>query len=670
MENNSVLPDLPDSEDNTNKSEDNSILVNEFKEFNEFYMDNNESQNSSDVKLKINNEVMNVKAKRHKKKRPEYLLPKNKSDKKKLYDTFASSISSLNTGLITLRNEVREIKTPMKSTSDADNAMTKLNMQNVNNSVPDNNKVISDADKMAADFSNVINENMDTDTTDMTAENAIINDSINNTAGPSGVNTRQPNWITIPVNNKKRIRKVRINKNDANDNRFMLLTIDDDDEHTYSDEEEFNFPMLKREKLNVGTKHNNNGSINKNNTENIITKTIENINNNVSKSKGNIANLVGESSGTNKNNVSTPVPNREKKIRVPPIICYDLKVKELRLSLENFDTLKYRISCGASSRRCTINASDTYTYNNILTMLKASNVNYFTYTPKSEQGLKLIIKNVPIDYGVDDLVSEFKVLNLFDNIEKLVLLERGSSARFHYFLIKLKPGVKAPPYTDTKVLFNCKVYIEKFNPTDLVQCFNCQRPGHVSVNCRMDSRCVKCGLTHAKDSCAINSESPRNLLKCVLCKKNGHTSNFRGCSYLQKILEEKVKNKISANKSRSNFVERSLNNMVNPRVSFAGAVRGNTGKGIDLRNDASFPAINRNSTNSNNRSNQVPQTSTGMSIVNMQNILESAAEECFGCNFSTLRENFDRFMITYNSSEDKQVKRNALFNFMLGTNYA
>lgn len=68
MENNSVLPDLPDSEDNTNKSEDNSILVNEFKEFNEFYMDNNESQNSSDVKLKINNEVMNVKVKKHKKK--------------------------------------------------------------------------------------------------------------------------------------------------------------------------------------------------------------------------------------------------------------------------------------------------------------------------------------------------------------------------------------------------------------------------------------------------------------------------------------------------------------------------------------------------------------------------------------------------------------------------
>lgn len=643
-------------------NDDNAVSASSFKDFNE-YTDTNESNKNQGklIKSDKNNKLKVNISKIKKKRKASELKSKISRDEKQFFEQATSALVKLKADIDSLKSDINKSNntTPVVLDGVAVKSMlNKVNSDTTNNLVSQNINV-----------TNVV-ETMETDTSVDNTDISVINVG-SNESGPSGIN---PNpWETIPINKSKRLRKVKVNKDDANDNRYALLLIDDDDDKQYSDEE-VSIPMLKREKkIHVSTISTNSGSVNKRNDVNIRTKSVRfesgiganvtatsNINAGASTSR---AKHTVQNSGYVNPGVEVS-DNKSKKVRTPPIICYDLKQKELRDSLIGYKTTKYKISTNANSSRCVINAEDEPTHKNILMLLRASNVNFYTFTPKSEQGTKLILKNIPRDYNVNDITVELNSLKLLDDIERLIPLDRGSCVRFNYFLIKLKPGVKIAPYINLKLLCNSKICIEKFNQTDVVQCFKCQRPGHVSANCHMDARCVKCGLTHGKDDCKINKESPRALLKCVLCKNTGHTSNYRGCEYLKKIIEEKIKKKNVIRKERSNFVQNSINNLVNPRVSYSGAIRNNVSF-IPDNNFSSFPPLNKSSA-SNNNANQPPQTD---SIFNMQNILNDAAQEMFGCNFATLKSSFDKFMYNFNVTEDPETKRNALFDFMLATNY-
>lgn len=98
-----------------------------------------------------------------------------------------------------------------------------------------------------------------------------------------------------------------------------------------------------------------------------------------------------------------------------------------------------------------------------------------------------------------------------------------------------------------KYMLNCKVTIEKFERKGLVQCKNWQRFGHISSNCSMPYRCVKCSLSHGPGNCKISRENlefseivenlatgqffQRSLIrvKCINCIKEGHVASDRNC---------------------------------------------------------------------------------------------------------------------------------------------
>lgn len=180
-------------------------------------------------------------------------------------------------------------------------------------------------------------------------------------------------------------------------------------------------------------------------------------------------------------------------------------------------------------------------------------------------------------------------------------------------------------------------------------------------------RCVRCGLTHGRDDCAIAKNSPKEKLNCVLCKESGHTSNYRGCTYLKKIIDEKIKRKTQVNLNRLNHVDNSINRLVNPNMSFANIVKSNNNSNFSNINSQSFPKPQpKTNQNPSNSSNNIQKH---MGIVNIQDVLNDASMDCFGCDFDTLKNRFDHFMCNYNSTEDIGEKRNALFNFILETTY-
>ena len=87
-----------------------------------------------------------------------------------------------------------------------------------------------------------------------------------------------------------------------------------------------------------------------------------------------------------------------------------------------------------------------------------------------------------------------------------------------------------------------RVRIEPLKNQGPTQCHKCQRFGHMSVNCEMPSRCVRCAENHDSRDCqyaGMPHEETQQFLKCVHCGEN-LTSSFRGCVKRAAFVSRKV----------------------------------------------------------------------------------------------------------------------------------
>lgn len=320
--------------------------------------------------------------------------------------------------------------------------------------------------------------------------------------------------------------------------------------------------------------------------------------------------------------------------KVTPIITYNMNQKTMKNDLLNKNMKDFKFLRGRNPDRVVVLPSSKETRSAALSILAEKGIKHYTYTPRDERSTPLVIKKIPSEYILEDVKEELDSLGWSNKISKVTRIETDRLARFNFFLIHVLPGVPLGEFLKTKWMFNTGVKIEKFIHREEPQCYKCQRTGHFASGCEMGSRCVKCALDHHSSECTLSKETDKNLLKCVLCNQMGHPASYRGCPKFKEIVKNKKLKQAQAENSvqfDSKFVEKgtSFSSFLQPSKKIS----------------ASNPSCNINE------------------------LLNSASEELFGCDYAQLKSSFDIFWYTYKNEKDPKIKKQALLNFILITNY-
>lgn len=339
-----------------------------------------------------------------------------------------------------------------------------------------------------------------------------------------------------------------------------------------------------------------------------------------------------------KRNLISTTANKKSQTATP-IVAFKLNQKWLNNALTSKNRLDFKIAGSRNPDRCTILPESKETHMATLALLKEQNIKNYTFTPNGEKNTALLLKNIPLDYDLNDVIDEFKNLKLSDKIAKISPISKGRLAGFNFFVISVLPGVPIGEFLKLDLMLHSKVKIEKLINTDDPQCYKCQRSGHMANNCQMDPRCVKCAKEHTSKDCDIPKNSPKEMLLCAICGNPGHPANYRGCPKLKEMISNRkqAQRQTQVSKSRPSFTSV----RVSSNLSYAATLN---------------PGGNTTKTGKN-------------SIADINNLLNSASEELFGCNYSTLKTQFDAFMGSLKSSDNPAIRKKALLNFISMTDY-
>lgn len=165
-------------------------------------------------------------------------------------------------------------------------------------------------------------------------------------------------------------------------------------------------------------------------------------------------------------------------------------------------------------------------YDLVREYLDCNKAEYFTHDVASSKPYKVVLRGL-YDMLVEELQSELQFLKLnVLAVHKMSRRNKEIQYRDQLYLLHLEKGsTTLQELKAIRAVFNVIVSWERYRPVhrDVTQCSNCQGFGHGGRNCRMKTRCAKCGESHLTSECMEEAN-----VKCINC--NGeHSSTDRKC---------------------------------------------------------------------------------------------------------------------------------------------
>lgn len=290
--------------------------------------------------------------------------------------------------------------------------------------------------------------------------------------------------------------------------------------------------------------------------------------------------------------------------------------------------------------------------------LERDKVSFYTFTPKGLKPRTLIVR------GLSDTYDEKDLQGFIDEHQTSVRVERITKIGGGRFILQMSGDSDEKAFRKLRYILNTRVKIGRHKRKGLIQCRNCQRFGHISTNCRMPYRCVKCGQSHGPKNCSIPSREANieetlttnpvtgeitrvrgRPVRCVNCDNDGHVASSKECPKRIELVQRMEERKLSAIESRSSRGPRNIITTNTPMVSASGATYANMARDtvqVPNNNPAAF-------------SGQITQT---MGMFNQE------CKRLLGKDFYTCMQRIGAFADEFRKLKTDAERTNALFGIM------
>lgn len=260
-------------------------------------------------------------------------------------------------------------------------------------------------------------------------------------------------------------------------------------------------------------------------------------------------------------------PNVKRSKSIPVITTYNIDVKctldsiDKKLGHKNYNIKvlgKNVVNIGV----CTLQD-----FENVQNLLKEMKIEFYTYTPKGRRPFTLVIEGLPDSFEPSEILEYLTGLQIHINVINIWKLGGDK------WVVKLARESDIRKFYDIRYVLRCRVHIRKFRKKGVTQCFNCQRYGHVAMNCHMSYRCVKCGESHGPGNCKIPPKGENTQetfdtdpvtgavtkrvglpVKCANCNIVGHVASSKDCPRRVEFLRRQEEKRSLVVKPRSQTV--------------------------------------------------------------------------------------------------------------------
>lgn len=184
-------------------------------------------------------------------------------------------------------------------------------------------------------------------------------------------------------------------------------------------------------------------------------------------------------------------------------------------------------------------------FENVRLLLQNKGYHFYTHTPKEILPYTLVIDKLSNEFSSES-IKDFLINESGIQMEFLSLRNITASK----WILKIGRNSDIHNIYKLNNILGCRVSIRKNKGDVYVMCYRCQKPGHVSANCRMPEICVKCSGPHRASECSLaskeeelNGEVEKQPIRCINCNIDGHTAGSRDCpkrlAYIEKINKKK-----------------------------------------------------------------------------------------------------------------------------------
>lgn len=193
-----------------------------------------------------------------------------------------------------------------------------------------------------------------------------------------------------------------------------------------------------------------------------------------------------------------------------------------------------------------------FTSNEFTTMVKElekKKLYFYTHDLPATKPIKIVLKGLYL-MDVDEVKKHLAEANIkCTEVKAMTIKNKRFSDQCNYLIYLEKGSIKMSDLKNIRYINRVVVRWEYYKqPTGTTQCQNCQLYGHGSRNCRLASKCVKCGGDHITKNCDVDVDADsKKLLKCTNCNGN-HSANYSKCPCRLEYI--KLKQNLSTNRKQ------------------------------------------------------------------------------------------------------------------------